>query len=377
MDADVIVVGGGPGGAMAARGLARAGVKVLLLEKARFPRHKPCGGALSPKVHALGVDFSEVVEDEVMEVICTAPGEARIEYRAERPLAYMVQRERFDQLLLSRAQDAGVRVLLGHRVLRAKEIPEGVEVFADRGVFRSPILIGADGAHGPVTRSFLRSPLRNALAMDVRISLPDGACQVWRGKALIHFGAIPFGYGWVFPKAREVSTGVLTVKEKVRGLPGYLDHFLDQHESLMGTRRVSGWPIPLPPWSLKSVATSRVLLVGDAAGLVDPLTGEGIYYAMHSGVLAAKAIVDGRADVGERYRTLIRKTFEGELRSAAILAGIIYRTRGWSFRALRRHPGAIKAFADVLGGELSYVTFLGKVARGCLFRGFRKRKLAA
>ena len=68
MDAEVIVVGGGPGGSMAARGLAQAGVKVLLLEKARFPRHKPCGGGLSPKVRALGVDFSEVVEDEVMEI---------------------------------------------------------------------------------------------------------------------------------------------------------------------------------------------------------------------------------------------------------------------------------------------------------------------
>ncbi|MFQ5960732.1 MAG: hypothetical protein ACE5MG_05000, partial [Candidatus Methylomirabilales bacterium] len=157
----------------------------------------------------------------------------------------------------------------------------------------------------------------------------------------------------------------------------YLDRFLDQHESLMGTRRVSGWSIPLPAWSLKSVATSRVVLVGDAAGLVDPFTGEGIYYAMQSGLLAAKAILNSGAEVAERYRTLIRETFEREFRSAAILAGIIHRTPRWSFGALRRHPGAIQAFADVLRGEVSYLTFLRKVAKGCLFHGVRKRKLAA
>lgn len=377
MDADVIVVGGGPGGAMAARALAQAGVRVLLLEKARFPRHKPCGGSLSPKVLSFDVDFKEVVEDVVMEATFTAPGEAPIEYRAESPLAYMVRRERFDQLLLNRAQEAGVRALFGHRVLRVKEISEGVEVFSERGPFRAPVLVGADGAHGAVTRSLSLSLSRIALAMDARISLPNDAQDAWNGRVLIDFGAIPFGYGWVFPKAREVSTGVLGVKKKIRGLPGHLDRFLSQHESLVGTRRVSGWPIPLPTWSLKSVATSRVVLVGDAAGLVDPFTGEGIYYAMASGLLAAKAILDTGAEVAEQYRALIRETFEREFRSAAILAGIIHRAPLWSFRALKRHPEAIQAFADVLRGDVSYRTFLWKVARRCLFHGVRKRKLAA
>ncbi len=373
MDADVIVVGGGPGGAVAARALAQAGVRVLVLDQAHFPRQKPCGGSLSPKVLALGVDFSEVVEDVVMESIFTAPGESAIHHRAERPLAYMVQRERFDDLLLCRAQQAGAQVGFGYRVLRAREVDGAAEVVSDRGVFRAPLLIGADGAHGTVGRTFSRPAARIALAMDARILLPEEAHEAWKGKVLIDFGAIPFGYAWVFPKATEVSAGVLGVKGKVRGLPGYLDRFLDRHGSLNGERKVSGWPIPLPPWSLNSVGTSRVLLVGDAGGLVDPFTGEGIYYAMRSGLLAAKAIVHGGPEAGvvERYRKRIRDDFEREFRGAAILGGIIHRAPRWSFRSLTSHPGAIEAFADVLRGELSYGAFLRQVARAFISHNLR------
>lgn len=372
MDAEVIVVGGGPGGAMAARTLAQAGAKVLLLEKARFPRYKPCGGALSAKVLALGPDVSQVVEDKVTEVIFAAPGEEPIQYRAENPLAYMVQRERFDQLLLNRAQEVGVKVRFGHRVLRAKEVAGGMEVVSDKGAFRAPVLIGADGAHGAVRRSFSLPPSRIVLAMDARISVSEEGRNTWRGKALIDFGTIPFGYAWVFPKVCEVSTGVLGEKERVGGLPGYLNGFLNGQETLSGPRRVAGWSIPLPAWSLNPGGSSRVLLVGDAAGLVDPFTGEGIYYAMQSGILAATAILHGKTQMAERYRTLVRETFEADFRGAAILAGIIHRIPRWSFRALKSHPGAIEAFAAVLRGELTYVAFFQKVVRWCLVYGWRK-----
>jgi flavin-dependent dehydrogenase len=213
--------------------------------------------------------------------------------------------------------------------------------------------------------------------LDARISVSDGTRETWRGKVLIDFGAIPFGYAWVFPEARDLSTGVLGAKKKVRGLPGYLERFLNRQGSLSGPRRVTGWPIPIAAWSLNPVGTPRVLLVGDAAGLVDPFTGEGIYYAMHSGVLAAKAILDGGAEAAGRYRRLVCDTFERDFRGARVLAGVIHRTPRRSFRALRRHPGAIEAFADVLTGKLTYVAFLRRVARGCVFRGFRKLMLAA
>ncbi len=312
-----------------------------------------------------------------MEAVFSAPGETPVRYRAQKPLAYMVQRERFDQLLLSQAQAMGVRVLSGHRVIRAHDDSSGVEVVSDRGTFRAPVVVGADGAQGAVARSLGCLPSRIALALDARISLSDPVREAWQGKVLIDFGAIPFGYGWIFPKACDLSTGVLGVKEKIRRLRGCLDQFLDRQGRLNGPRKVTGWPVPLPTWSLNPVASPRVLLVGDAAGLVDPLTGEGIYFAMRSGLIAGTAVGEGGARIVDRYRQRIRDAFQQDFRGAAILGGVFHRAPRWSFRALRRYPEGVDAFAAVLTGESSYAAFLRRVARGCLFHGLRMRAPAA
>jgi geranylgeranyl reductase family protein len=372
MDVDAIVAGGGPGGAVAASQLAQGGLAVLVLEKAHFPRQKACGGCLSPKVLSLGVDFREVVEDVIEEAVFAAPGETTITYRSQTPLAYMVRRERLDQLLLNRAEEMGARVLYGNRVLQAREISGGVEVVSDRGTFRAPLLIGADGALGATARSFRRPPSRIALAIDARVSAAPGAHAAWRGKVLIDFGGVPFGYGWIFPTACDLSTGVLGAKKKVRRLPGYLDRFLDRQGVQRDSIRVAGWPIPYPAWSLRPAISPRVLLVGDAAALVDPFTGEGIYHAMQSGLLAAQAIAEGTAGVARRYQQLIRDTFQQDLRGAAMLAAFIHRAPEVSFRGLCKHPGAIEAFAAVLIGRLSYGGFLRKVARGVFAAGWQR-----
>jgi flavin-dependent dehydrogenase len=317
------------------------------------------------------VDFGAVVEDVIEEAVFAAPGKAAITYRSHVPLAYMVRRERFDQLLLSRAEEMGAQVRYGRRVLQAREISGGVEVVSDHGTFRTPLLIGADGALGATVRSFRRPPSRIALAMDARLFAADSADSARRGKVLIDFGGVPFGYGWIFPTACDLSTGVLGARKKVRRLPGYLDRFLERQGLQRHPKRVAGWPIPYPAWSLRPAISPRVLLVGDAAALVDPLTGEGIYYAMQSGLMAAQAIVEGAPGVADRYQQLIRDAFQQDFRGAAILAALIHRAPGWSFLALDRHPGAIEALAAVLIGQLSYGAFLRKVARSCFAAGWQ------
>jgi geranylgeranyl reductase family protein len=372
VDVDVIVAGGGPGGAVAASRLAQGGLDVLVLEKAHFPRQKACGGCLSPKVLSLGVEFGAVVEDVIEEAVFAAPGATAITYRSQTPLAYMVRRERLDQLLLKQAEQMGARVLYGYRVLQAQEIFGGVEVVSDRGTFRAPLLIGADGALGATARSFLRPPSRTALAMDARLLGAPGAHAAWRGKVLIDFGGIPFGYGWIFPTACDLSTGVLGTKKKIRRLPGYLDRFLERQGVERHPKKVAGWPIPYPAWTLRPAIGSRVLLVGDAAALADPLTGEGIYYAMQSGLIAARVIAEGGVGVARRYQQLIRDAFQPDLRGAAILAALVHRAPKVLFRALRKHPEAIEGFAAVLAGRLSYAAFLRKAARGVLAAGWRR-----
>src|SRR3972149_6042006 len=122
---------------------------------------------------------------------------------------------------------------------------------SDRGTFRAPVLIGGDGALGATVRSFRRPPSRIALAMDARLVAADGAHAAWRGKVLIDFGGVPFGYAWIFPTACDLSTGVLGAKKKVRRLPGYLDRFLGAQGVQGGSTKVTGWPIPYPAWSLR------------------------------------------------------------------------------------------------------------------------------
>jgi flavin-dependent dehydrogenase len=208
--------------------------------------------------------------------------------------------------------------------------------------------------------------------MDARLFGADGTHTAWRGKVLIDFGGIPFGYAWVFPTACDLSTGVLGAKRKVRRLRGYLDRFLERQDLARDSKTVSGWPLPYPAWSLRPAIGHRVLLVGDAAGLVDPFTGEGIYYALRSGLLAAKAIAEGGLRRAKRYQQLIRDAFQQELRGAAVLAAFVHRAPGWSFRALRRHPEAIEAFVSVLIGRLSYSEFLRKAAQGCFAAGWQR-----
>ena len=293
---DAIVVGAGPAGSVTAYRLARAGVRVLLLDKARFPRDKPCGGGLT--VRALrqlpeGLDVLPVVEHVVDRLGFRLFYRARFERRSREPLILMTQRVRLDHLLLERAAAAGAEVRDGVKVDEAMAEERGVVVRAGGQRIGAEALIGADGANGTVRRA-LDLGGQYVLGVALEGNVPYDALAFpprSHGLAEIELGTIPGGYGWIFPKGDHVNVGVGGWQREGPRLRHHLSTLCQAHGiPLARVEQVRGHRLPLRrPGSI--LARGRALLVGDAAGLVDPLSGDGMYEAFVSARLAAEAVL--------------------------------------------------------------------------------------
>ena len=295
---DALVVGAGPAGSLTAFHLARGGARVLLVDKARFPRDKPCGGGITVRAERqLPFSIDPVVEDDVHIFDLGFRYRSRFVRRTREPLIRMTQRRRLDAFLVEQAREAGAEFLDGAK-------PIGIE---------AKLVIGADGANGTVGREAgLRDHLRTvALEGNARVDP-----RPFAGRARIEFGLMPGGYGWVFPKGDHVNVGV----------GGWLDQGPYLREHLHRLCRAAGIPVEalqevrghqLPLRRPGAVAARGLTaLVGDAAGLVDPVSGDGIYEAALSARLAAANALDilaGRASdfgpyAGELRRRLAVQT---------------------------------------------------------------------
>ena len=157
-DYDVIVVGAGPGGATAARLCAQTGFRTLLIEKEKFPRYKPCGGCLSPKtVRLLPFDLGSILENTIFNAKFTYCVKDPVSIKTDKPMAFMVMRERFDQFLIGKSLEEGVELLEGNRVIRVEERGDALEIELSKGeIFRCEYLIGADGPESLVAMWILR-----------------------------------------------------------------------------------------------------------------------------------------------------------------------------------------------------------------------------
>jgi geranylgeranyl reductase family protein len=374
-DYDVIVVGAGPGGATASRSCARAGLKTLLLEKERLPRYKVCGGCLSLKaVRILGFDLGPVVENIIHGAKFTYTLRDPLCIDSQEPIGIMVMRERFDQFLVDRSLDAGVELVEGKKVLGAREVGGGIEVEWDGGGrTRCEFLIGADGAGSVVARSFSLLPhKREEIGIGLQGEIPYGQVAEMfkedRRRVHLDFGRVPSGYGWVFPKKEVLSVGVggiLRGGEK-GNLQPYFTGFLKDLKLIRDGKveRVRGHRLPCFYDETFKLARDNVLLVGDAGYLMDPLTGEGVYYAVRSGMLAAEAILRSK-EKGEGpaafYNEGVRETLLGDLKWAFHISRIIYRFPKISYRTLKRYPELGTLCAQVLGGQVNYQEFVARV----------------
>jgi len=363
---DVIVVGAGPAGATLACDLAARGIRVLLLEKEKFPRYKSCaGGVTSKTAKLLNFDISEAVEGVIHKISFTFNLGSPYVRQHSQPLIYTVMRDAFDHFVVQKAQQAGTAFMDGQKVTQIQESGDWVEIRTADNIFRSRLVVGADGANSTVARQLgLGRDIRYLAAIESEVVVSAEELSKWRSRIQIELGCIPQGYAWVFPKRDHLSIGVGCLGSRAKHLKYAHQEFLDSLG--IGSYTVARSSSHLIPTGTKGrlVWQDKALLLGDAAGLADPLTGEGIHNAILSARLAAPVIEGSlvRSKVGlQDYQETVERRIMAEMRMARTLSKFFVRFPHLAFRLLNQSDSVWRVLRNSMLGEMGYAAIKGEV----------------
>ena len=347
---DVLVVGAGPAGSTAAYRLATRGARVLLADKARFPRDKPCGGGLTMRaVRQLPFSVDPVVEDRTMRVRLGLDFTRRVERRMDEPLVLMTQRKRLDAYLVEQAANAGAEFRDGVKVGGLELGEDGVQAHVDGSRVSAAHALLADGANGVSARAVGLDGARE-FGVALEANVPYGVVPEaeYRGLLCLELANVPGGYGWVFPKGDHVNVGVGGWEREGPRLREHLARFCREYGiSESSLEDVRGYRLPLLKPGAR-LAKGRAALLGDAAGLVDPLSGDGMYEAFLSAKLATEAVLAGDL---EGYDRELRRSLSSQL-SAAWGAKVALDRFPRLTYAVVRTPFLWNAVVSLIGGDV-------------------------
>ena len=360
-DVDVAVVGAGPSGAWTACSLARRGANVLLIDPSH-PREKPCGGGITARARALVADAVDVERLPAVAIRSARFAASSTPESADVSLddqALMVaSRAEFDGILLDAARRAGAQILAS-RVTDVRFVNGGFDIDTAAGPRRAGVLVGADGVNSLVRRRLAGRFRRNQLS----IATGFFAHGLTSHDIVIEFTADPPGYIWSFPRPSHLAVGICAPADQgvsAEALRHAAAQWIRRTKIAEGARlEPYSWPIPsLAARDLEQlqVAGAGWYLVGDAAGLVDPITREGIYFALLSAQWAADAIVSGDGGRTGRYANQVRENIGVELGHAARFKTAFFRPRFTRLLidALQHSAGARAIMADMVAGRQDY-----------------------
>lgn len=348
---DVLVVGAGPAGATAALRLAQGGARVGLLERETLPRFKPCGGIVPGVVFRLlgsqDADLGEPMGLPLRSIRYTFKGRDGADAALPAGTSFSVDRARFDLRIVEAARRAGAEVLEGLAVGSVEELADEVRVVTSTGArFTAARLIGADGGNSLIAaRLGLRSGRSLAVAAEVQI--PRAGSE---GRAHLDFGYLPGGYIGTVEKEEFLTVGLYVLGKSEARLKPAMATFLQAYDLPTGELHARSFPVYRKDQVLE---TPRCMLVGDAAGIVDALSGEGIRHAVRTGVMAAEAVLEGTP-----YGPRVHRELGPELQLASLLARLAYTFPRIAFEGMKRVP---REASLVINGEMSYRQLLDRL----------------
>ncbi|MCP3872099.1 MAG: geranylgeranyl reductase family protein [Desulfobacteraceae bacterium] len=364
---DVAIIGAGPAGTAAAFDLLTRGLKVLILDKYEFPRKKACAGGITPKgYHLFKYDISSQVKRKCRTVKINPSNKTPFFIQEKKTLCYMTKREDLDLFSLNMVIEKGADFRIIKKIHSIEEKQSSVEIRTDVQSFKASYLIGADGANS-VVRRFVSETRRTqqtrfyqkqfAIEADVMMDRPD------QYKMEFDFSKIKKGYYWIFPKDDHVNIGIYTIDPNLNLKTQDLFEYAEDKLSNNKLGAIKGYPICTGGFNYRP-DSKRILLVGDAAGMAERLLGEGIYFAVKSGQLAAWSILESNPEaefVKELYSKSL-KLIQTDLNLHHYSSKWFYKfpwisLKSLSFRSINR-PFAQgyadgKTIAQILFGSLS------------------------